>query len=660
MQFREGVPRGEPLVLRTPVDDLIGPDHMVRIIDRVVDDLDLLPVEATFHTAGAGAPAYPPKMLLKLFVYGYLTRRFSSRAISQACREDLGFMWLARLEQPKHSVLAAFRQCHVTDLPQWLTQVIAICGELGMVGWQLGAMDGSKFRADASKHKAMSYGRMKEVMTALEAELETLVAAHGAADAQTPTSPTVSAQPEEDVRHAGDRMPPTCRALPEPGATEQPTPEPEPPSPPESPPAPPSPRPQAEGMAADPAPAESPPTAREVAAPPNVPPPDRAPDSKETVRRHELPGKPAVDPDLPGPADLVLPASSHRPETHPEGLPADAPTDPATDGGTPGPDPANAHCQDGAAALSVPADHEERVRNRLHRVQQASVALREHWAAEHPSDPEPPDTAQWNFTDPESHIMVTKNQGVQQAYNSQIVVDGQEGVIVGIFVSDHPNDMEELGPALDAVDPLGGHSFKQVVVDAGYFSAANVQKLAARHLDGYIAAGPDAWRTAQGQKLFGKGQFAYDQATDTFGCPAHHRLTRVGDRKESVGGGQSRRVGVYRTDRATCGACQLKAQCLTAKQSRKQITRGEDDAVRDSMKAKLRSPKGDALYRRRKGIVEPAFGILKETLGFRQWSLRGLKKVRGEFALLATAYNIRKIAKKIQRLGAEAPAWLTA
>ncbi len=132
MQFREGVPRGEPLVLRTPVDDLIGPDHMVRIIDRVVDDLDLLPVEATFHTAGAGAPAYPPKMLLKLFVYGYLTRRFSSRAISQACREDLGFMWLARLEQPKHSVLAAFRQCHVTDLPQWLTQVIAICGELGL------------------------------------------------------------------------------------------------------------------------------------------------------------------------------------------------------------------------------------------------------------------------------------------------------------------------------------------------------------------------------------------------------------------------------------------------------------------------------------------------------------------------------------------------
>ena len=188
---------------------------MVRIIDRVVDTLDLSSVEATFHTAGAGAPAYPPKMLLKLFVYGYLTRRFSSRGISQACREDLGFMWLARLEQPKHSVLAAFRLCHVTDLPQWLAQVIALCGELGMVGWQLGAVDGSKFRADASKHKAMSYGRMKEVITALEAELETLVAAHGAADAPMPASPTGPAEstdPEEDVRHEGDRVHPACRA----------------------------------------------------------------------------------------------------------------------------------------------------------------------------------------------------------------------------------------------------------------------------------------------------------------------------------------------------------------------------------------------------------------------------------------------------------------
>ncbi len=79
--------------------------------------------------------------------------------------------------------------------------------------------------------------------------------------------------------------------------------------------------------------------------------------------------------------------------------------------------------------------------------------------------------------------------------------------------------------------------------------------------------------------------------------------------------------------------------------------------MRDAMKAKVRSAEGDTLYRRRNGIVEPVFGILKETLGFRQWSLRGLKKVTGELALLVMADNIiRKLAAKLRQLGDEAPA----
>ncbi len=138
MKFRVGIPLDQPLLLPARVDDWIASHHLVRVIDR------------------AGAPAYAPKMLLKLLAYGYLTQRFSSRRISQACQEDLGFMWLARLEHPHHSVLAAFRQQHVAELPEWLAQVILLCMDLGMVGWKL---DGSKIHSDASKHKAMSYGR---------------------------------------------------------------------------------------------------------------------------------------------------------------------------------------------------------------------------------------------------------------------------------------------------------------------------------------------------------------------------------------------------------------------------------------------------------------------------------------------------------------------
>ena len=119
------------------------------------------------------------------------------------------------------------------------------------------------------------------------------------------------------------------------------------------------------------------------------------------------------------------------------------------------------------------------------------------------------------------------------------------------------------------------------------------------------------------------------------------------------GGGVSRTVDVYQAHRATCGACPLKAQCLTAKQTKKVITRGPDDDLRDAMKAKVRSKAGDAIYRTRKGQGEPAFGIIKETMGFRQFSLRGLTQVTGEWALVCLTYNLRKIGRKIQRIAQE-------
>jgi transposase len=156
MKFRVGVPRNHPLALPVLVDDWIPADHLVRVIDRVVDALDLSEVDAKFHDQGPGAPAYPPKLLLKLLAYGYLTQRFSARRISLACHEDLAFLWITRLEHPQHSVISAFRQRHVDDLPEWLAQVVLLCIEEGMVGWKLGALDGTKIHADASQHQAMS------------------------------------------------------------------------------------------------------------------------------------------------------------------------------------------------------------------------------------------------------------------------------------------------------------------------------------------------------------------------------------------------------------------------------------------------------------------------------------------------------------------------
>ena len=189
MRFRAGLSRDHVFLLPPRVDEWLPAGHWARGVDEAVELLDLSKIEASFHSTGAGAPAYPPKMLLKLVIYGYLTQRFSSRKISAACRDDLAMLWLARMEQPKHSAIADFRQRHVTEIPGWMAQVVLLCVDLGMVGFRLGAIDGSKFQADASKHKAMSYQRMQEAIPALEAEIAQLVAAHGEADQQKGSPP---------------------------------------------------------------------------------------------------------------------------------------------------------------------------------------------------------------------------------------------------------------------------------------------------------------------------------------------------------------------------------------------------------------------------------------------------------------------------------------
>ena len=195
---------------------------------------------------------------------------------------------------------------------------------------------------------------------------------------------------------------------------------------------------------------------------------------------------------------------------------------------------------------AVPADRLARLRARLARVQQAQADLKARWAAEHPEDPTPPDGTQINFTDPDAHIMVTKTRGVQQAYNGQVVVDATVGVIVGAPLSAHPNDQQARDPALTAVETTtGGAQFAQLTADAGSRSAGNVAVAAGHHVDAYIAAGADQWRHVKERPLYGKGQFPYDETTNTYRGPADQPLPWHHTRTEAAGGEVTRTVDVY-------------------------------------------------------------------------------------------------------------------
>ncbi|HSB69314.1 MAG TPA: IS1182 family transposase [Candidatus Methylomirabilis sp.] len=158
--------------------DWLPEDHPAAFISEVVDEaLDLTPIFATYETGdGRGQPPYHPALLVKLLLYGYCTGKPSSRQLERATYEEIPYRVLAANQHPDHDTIAAFRQTHLPALAALFAQVLRLCQRAGLV--QLGhvALDGTKVLANASKHKAMSYGRMTETEQRLEAEIAALLA----------------------------------------------------------------------------------------------------------------------------------------------------------------------------------------------------------------------------------------------------------------------------------------------------------------------------------------------------------------------------------------------------------------------------------------------------------------------------------------------------
>ena len=166
------------LLLPPALQEWLPESHLALFLGDVVDHaLDLGPILATYETGdGRGQPPYHPALMVKLLLYAYCTGKPSSRAIEKATYEEVPYRVLAANQHPDHDTLAAFRQQHLQALAGLFTQVLALCQQAGLV--QLGhvALDGTKILANASRHKAMSYGRMGEAERKREAEVAALLA----------------------------------------------------------------------------------------------------------------------------------------------------------------------------------------------------------------------------------------------------------------------------------------------------------------------------------------------------------------------------------------------------------------------------------------------------------------------------------------------------
>lgn len=238
------------------------------------------------------------------------------------------------------------------------------------------------------------------------------------------------------------------------------------------------------------------------------------------------------------------------------------------------------------------AEHEKKMAARQERAARGEKPRGQPPAAPSPA---PKSSDQYNFTDPESRIMKAGNGAhFEQSYNAQAAVEVESRLIVGKRVSAAPNDKQELTATVTAIAPVAG-PVQSVLADSGFFSEAAVQQIE---------------QTAAGAP---SGTTVYVALEKT----GHHRSVADLEQKPEPEAPAS------------------------------------EASVSERMRHRLQTVSGKALYKLRQQTIEPIFGIIKSVMGFRQFLLRGLKKVSLEWTLVCLAYNVRRLhTLKKQRAGA--------
>jgi transposase len=362
----------QTLMFPPSLHDWLPEGHLARFLLDVVSALDLSAIYMSYQEKdGRGQAAYAPEMMVRLLLYGYAKGVYSSRKIQTRTFEDVAFRYLSGDQHPDHATIAEFRKRHLEALSGLFTQALLLCSEAGLVKLGHVSIDGTKIKANAGKHKAMSYGRMNETEARLKQEIDALLAAAEKTDA------------EEDAQYG-------------------------------------------KGRHGEELPAE--------------------------LQRRESRLKKI------GEAKAALEQEAKE------------------------------------KAAQGRAEAEQKLAEREEEEQRTGKKKR--GRKPEPPDPaeaKPDETAQRNFTDPESRIMPDgANKGsFVQGYNAQIAVDSASQVIVAAEVTQETNDKKQLLPMIALIAANLGQKPEKVSADTGYFSEANVTDESVKNVDLYVATGRD-------------------------------------------------------------------------------------------------------------------------------------------------------------------------
>jgi hypothetical protein len=247
-----------------------------------------------------------------------------------------------------------------------------------------------------------------------------------------------------------------------------------------------------------------------------------------------------------------------------------------------------------------------------------------------------------SLTDPDDGFM-RSHQGYVLGYNAQVMaapVTGGGGMLItAAEVTQDPGDSRQLLPLVTAARENTGHAPLLTLADAGYFSGANLSACAEA---GIPLAMPE--KQFHPADPYHKDRFTYDPARDSYTCPQGQILVfgHVRQRKQTP-------VRVYRPPRSACRLCPAMGRCTKNRVQGRLLEVTPHGRVLKEHRRWMETPEAKTGFRRRKGLVEPVFGILKEQQSARRFLRRGLEGVRSEWSLLAAAFNLRSLWKAKRR-----------
>jgi transposase len=431
--FRSWNPEQTLLLPPSPVEWLPA-NHLVFFLLDLAAELDLSAIYAVYEARDPrGVKAYEPRMMVLLLLYAYCVGIPSSRRIERACWEDAAFRVLTGNQQPDHSRISDFRLVHLDALAGLFVQVLRLCQKAGLVSLGNVALDGTKVKANASKHKAMSHERMLKTEAQLEAEIAALLRKAELIDAQEDTRYGKGKRGDElpkELQLRQDRLDALRKAKAEleaEAAADNAR------------------RREQQARAAEEQAAEA---AAESAAAAE----DKGNSDAESEAAAQALAKEAQQ------AERRAKAARGRAE-----LARRLAIDKAQAAGLSTPDPLSS-----VDPLAMPS-----------RNLPTTAA----------GDPKA--KAQRNFTDPDSHIL-KGGDGWIQGYNCQAAVDGDHQIIVAVGVSNQASDAPHLEPMLERIMANTGQLPEKLIADAGYCSTDNIEASEKRGLDAYVSTSRQA------------------------------------------------------------------------------------------------------------------------------------------------------------------------